>query len=106
MNVEKAIDILRKTHPWITSIEKSGKKYIVRYGWFEGTVEELTARELIKKARTSTSDNRQTTSLKKRLKQNSNRTNRVLVRDAIKTESFDDIPSNGNMFEDDYENYT
>lgn len=110
MNVKKAIETLLKykSQRGIQSIEKVGNKYHVKYNFTilgAPSIHEYSARELIKFARVYTSDNEQHTAIKTSLKTNSKK-NRTKVRDAIKTESFDDIPQNGEMFKDDIWNYT
>lgn len=59
---------------------------------YDGEPIDLTAREVIKLAKAYTSENKQSTSIKKNVKHFSNGKNRSKTRDALKTEDFDKIP--------------
>ncbi len=113
MNTEEAIKDLEKVGIKVDFISKN--KYRVwtiggeiRQNWRSWRVwgepaEFWTGRQIIKlsKAYTSSSDK---TAVSKALK-SGDKVNRRIVRDAIKTEKFEDIPQNGQPFKDDRWNY-
>lgn len=102
MTVNQAIDTLKKRKDWFHTAEKIGKNlYRVTYRGGYLQEETLTAREIIKIAKAYSSENNQTTTIKKNVKKFDNAKNRSATRDAIKTEDFEKIPQNGKVATDD-----
>lgn len=102
MTVDEAIQTLKKRKDWFHTAEKIGKNlYKVKYRGFITQEETMTAREIIKAAKAYSSENNQTTAIKKNLKHFDNAKNRTATRDAIKKGDFDKIPQKGKVKEED-----
>lgn len=102
MDVDEAIEILKKQQNWFHSVEKIGKNlYKVKYRGGYRQEDTMTARELIKSAKVYSSENNQNTAIKRNVKKFDNDKNRTATRDAIKSENFDKIPQRGKVAMDD-----
>jgi uncharacterized protein with WD repeat len=106
MNTAKAIQHLKKSMSYIHSIELIGKNlFKIKYATSVLDGEIITARELIKLAKTYSSENNQNTALKKNIKRFDKKKNHTATRDALKTEEFDKIPQNGKVKSHDIWNW-
>ena len=77
-----------------------------KYHWNRNTfVDILTSRQLIKMAKSYTSENNQTTSIKKKVKYYHRRKNRAKLREALNHENYDDIPLNDDLYIEDCWNW-
>jgi hypothetical protein len=103
MDLKKAKRILLN-RAYVCRIEKiphrpkSGARWLVVWEWGR---REMTDREIIRYARGETSESSQKTSIKKNVKKFSHDKNRTATRDAIKKESWDSIPQEGPVKEED-----
>lgn len=101
MNTKEAIKILKERVSYIHTIEKDGKNFVVYYKAWIIESDVYSARQLIKWAKSYTSENNQNTASKRNVKKFDNGKNRTATRDAIKSENFDKIPQRGKVAMDD-----
>ncbi len=105
MNTEEAIKGLEKVGIKVDFISR-GKYRVWNVGgrvWMNGDSEFWSGREIVKLVRMP-QDSSSMPRVKKGVKAG-DKVNRRIVRDAIKTEKFEDIPQNGQPFKDDRWNY-
>jgi uncharacterized protein with WD repeat len=106
MNTAEAIQHLKKSMSYLHSIDPIGKNlFKIKYATSVIDGEMITARELIKLAKTYSSENNQNTALKKNLKRFDKKKNHTATRDALKTEQFDKIPQHGKVSQDNIWNW-
>lgn len=101
MNTKQAIDILINKAHRFRLVEKINRNKFLCYCIVDKQTEEYTGRELISLARAYTSDNNQTTSFKKKLKDANKEKNRAKLKQIIHNEEWDKLSSKEEIFKED-----
>lgn len=101
MNTDKAIKILRNIGYSVEILTR--KQYKIQFS--KSDPEIISARELIKRARIYSSDNKQTTSIKKNIKKIGKRKNRAKTKQIIYHEQFEKLDNKKPVYKEDHWNW-